>query len=118
MAALVAAVPVDVRLRHRETRERRSHLAGAHGAHVSLRDAASSNTVGVVRAPPAVLVSEGIDGHRARYRTRRLVVRVHTAAPSVPCGRVANRAPTADRADGQLCVLQSLDDRALRAVAG
>src|SRR5207247_6298762 len=112
MAALVAAVPVDVRLRHRETRKRRSLLAWAHGARLSLRDTASSNTVGVVRAPFSFVASEGIDARRARRRARRPMVRVWTATPSAPRGHGAGRPPVADLAHRQLRVLQPFDDRA------
>src|SRR5262249_14737229 len=60
LAHAVAAVPPDARLGAGQARERRSDVALADGADLSLRDAADSDAARVVRASDAGMVPEGV----------------------------------------------------------
>jgi lipase maturation factor 1 len=58
---MVAAVPAHVRLRRRQTGERGSYVARAHGADGSLLDAADSDADRLVRGPAAGGVAHDLD---------------------------------------------------------
>src|SRR6185369_6738918 len=83
VAASLAAVPADVRLRRRETAERRSHVARPDGAHAALRDATFADGAGLVCAPTPVLVSKGLVRGDVRRRTRGAIPDPAAAAPAL-----------------------------------